>query len=192
MYNGEKEINHKSRKIIYNYIVDNPGISFGNIKRFFEMNKSTLMYHLNYLEKSNKIYSRREGRQRCFYCRGKNEFENEPLLSVHTNLTENQKLILRLIKTTPGITKKELMERVRIGRKNLEYNIKRLGDLKLIWNIQNNGVTRYEYITQEALRDEVFMRLVTKLIKNEIDEDTFNKIRIKLEKMNLDELDVKR
>ena len=65
--------------------------------------------------------------------------------------------------------------------KKLNYNLKRLRDLKLIWLVKDDGLIGYEYITAEKLRDEAFNRLVVRLLRNEIDEKTFLELKRKLE-----------
>jgi predicted transcriptional regulator len=188
MYNGEDAFDNRSRKLIYNYILTNPGVSFGIIKDFFDMKYSTLMYHLNYLEKSDKVVSKREGRQRCYYSRRTGKIPQSILQRPsRLNLNDSQKQILKFIRANPGISKKQLMIRSKLKKKKLEYNLKRLKDLKVIWLVNRNDIVGYEYITREELMDEVFNRLVSKLLSDEIDEDKFLQMIRKLDELEDDE-----
>jgi predicted transcriptional regulator len=189
MYDGVGVFENKSRKMIYNYISSHPGASFGEIKKVFEINKSTLKYHLHYLEKSKKIYSKREGRRRCYYNCKSNEYERSPLTELDpSTLPESQLRILDIIKENPGITNEELLVRTRLNPTKLNYNIHRLGELNFIWMVENDGQIGYEYITGRKFRQRMLNRLLMKFISKEIDEETFNKIMKKLETLDLDEI----
>ena len=190
MNNGEGATQNKSRKFIYNYIASHPGASFGAIRNIFEMKSSTLQYHLTYLERDKMIKSKREGRRRCYYCPQK-VHPGENTTSVELNkLTEIQKQILQQIQNEPGITRKELCEKNRVNKKKLSYTLKRLGDMNLIWLTKDNGVAGYEYISKEKLRTEIFKRLIKKFLADEIDEESYHKIKKKLEKLDIDEIEV--
>ena len=189
MYTGEGALDNRLRKQVFNYISTHPGASFGNIRSVLDINKSTLAYHLTYLERADKIESRKEGKRRCFYCKHKVFRYKEPYQnnSQHS-LTKTQRRLLNLIQHRPGVTKAELTLKTKINGKKMSYNLRKLCDLKLIWQVKDDGIMGYEYITQDILRDEVFNRLVVKLLANEIDEQKFQKILRKLEAMDLDEL----
>jgi predicted transcriptional regulator len=191
MSKGEGAFEHKSRKSIYNYIKSNPGVSFGDIKRVFDMNTSTLKYHLHFLERADEVFSEREGRRRCYYCTRTRETTLETITNTRheTNtLTDTQEYLLRIIQDQPGISNKELINITKLNRQNINYNIKKLSELKLIWMVRNNGMIGYEYITNEKLRDEAINKLIIKLLSDEIDEETFKRVMKKLEELDLDKL----
>jgi predicted transcriptional regulator len=184
MDDSQGALDHRSRKLIYNFISTHPGSSFKVIKDFFDMNKSTLSYHLKYLERNKKVISKREGRHRCYYC----TFIAAAKLDKKSRLTPTQLNLVNIIQDNPGITNKELIVRTKLNRKNLHYNIKRLRELKRIWAVKRNGDLGYEYVTQEKLRHEMATTLISKLLTNEIDEETYHKIKAKLDSMNLEDL----
>lgn len=191
MTTGESALEHRARRRIYDYIYSNPGVSFGTLKSLFDMNKSTLSYHLNYLEKSKKLRSRREGRMRLYFC------ANQPVLEQKNNniqktvqpLTEKQEKLLEIIKLSPGISNKELGIKSRFTPKAIEYNLYRLIEMKQIWKVKTDNGVGYEYITPEKLQREMYNRLLKKLLSEEIDEDTFQRIKQKLKGINLEELE---
>ena len=193
-YGSKGALEHRSRKLIFNYISTNPGVSITSIKEFLDMNESTLKYHLHYLERNDKIYSETKGRHTCYFCahrthrRLKEIYPDRPRRTAVSNLTKTQNDLLELIKVRPGVSQKELVNLTKLNKKSVSYNLKRLGELKLVWLVKRDGKLGYEYITKEKLRGEMLNELVNKLLADEIDEDTFQKINRKLEKMDIDEL----
>ncbi len=189
MNDSEGALGHRSRKLIYNFISTHPGSSFNIIKNFFDLNKSTLSYHLNYLERNKNISSKREGRRRCYYCTHHIEHSSHLFVNEEqAGLTVTQQNLVKIILDNKGITNKELISRTKLNRKNLYYNIKKLREKKLIWAVKSSGILGYEYVTKEKLQHEMAKTLISKLLSNEIDEETFLKIKRKLEKMDIEEL----
>ncbi len=189
MDDSQGALGHRSRKLIYNFISTRPGSSFKVIKNFFEMNKSTLSYHLKYLERNKKISSKPEGKHRCYYCTNNIQLGSHVIdTGEHANLTATQHTLVKLIQNNKGITNKELIGRTKLNRKNLHYNIKKLREKKLIWAVKSSGILGYEYVTEEKLRHEMATTLISKLLSNEIDEETYHKIKNKLVTMNLEDV----
>jgi predicted transcriptional regulator len=199
MFGGEEALEHKTRKQIFNYISTHQGVSFGVIREFFDLNESTLKYHLHYLEKNRRITSSRRGRQRLYFCDGMDtevgettfqfpQMEQQQQKVKQLNLSLSQQRVLNIIKRQPGIGKKELMTYSKMSRKTLGYNINKLIENNLIWKVKNAGVAGYEFITKEKLRKEIYNRLLMKLLADEISEEKFLKIKKKLETMDVDEI----
>ena len=70
----------------------------------------------------------------------------------------------------------------------MDYSLNKLIEMKLIWQIEDNEEIGYEYISEEKLRYEIINLLLTKLLSNEIDEETYRLIKKKVESMNIEEL----
>lgn len=191
--NKDKTMNHKTRVLICRYISTHPGVSISQLSGVFDINYSTLKYHLKYLEKNNIIVSKKDGRTRRFYADQRSAIN--PGSDLHTaidSLNSNQQMVLRIIQTNSGITKKELMKHTKLNRKTVEYSLNKLTEKKLIWNVSNSDIRGYEYINEEKLRYEILNQLLAKLLSNEIDEVTFQILKKKLEGMSFDELRAER
>ena len=179
----DKTLKHRTRKIIYNYISAHPGISFSDIKNVLDLTDSTLRYHLDLLEKGEKIKSMFVDGKKSYYPVQRVIFE--PLEDISRvkmhRLNRSQELIVDTISREPGITQKELIRRTRLKRITVSYNIRKLLDWGMIKKESRGRNIRYHCITDEQLHEEILKGLVVKLLKNEIDENTFLMLKRKLE-----------
>ena len=181
MGNGEDAaLDHRMRRIVYNYISENPGVAFGRIKKMLEMNASTLKYHLRYLEKSNKVFSQKEGKKRCYFCEERPGFDLDPMSGIDLDsLSKKQQRLLGLIRSNPGITRKDLLSNLNIDRKALTRDLRKLQDKKIVLKVDKG----YEYITNERLKEMIYKRLLMRLLNDEIDEEQFKAVKRKLESL---------
>lgn len=162
-----------------------PGVSFNILKNVFSLNDSTLRYHLNYLEKTEKIsFGLEKGRRHYYPHFGEHIIirNTEDTTSIEPyEFTQIQKHILDTIKRYPGISQKELIKRTKINRLTLINNTNKLLDLCIVRKLPGDNSVCYEYIEDEQLRFEILKRLVIKLLKNEISEEKFLELKRKLE-----------
>jgi predicted transcriptional regulator len=150
----------------------------------FGITDSTLRYHLNYLESKNEIRSQLEGRNKCYY-----PIENlvinktsDPDSKFQVNrLTKNQERILETIKLNPWITQKNLIIKCGLKGFTVKYNLKKLISYGIVQKKENGRNTCYCHISDASLKKEILKQLIVKLLNHEIDEQTFLKLKHKLE-----------
>jgi predicted transcriptional regulator len=189
MTRGDDALEHQTRKMIYEYIYSHPGAAFNTLKNFFNMHPSTLMYHLTYLERASKITCKKEGGHNYYTCKLHSQLDMTLFQRSRFNtISKPQKRLVGLINEHPGITKKELMLKTRMEGRSLSYHVKRLIELKFLWEVNNGSEMGYEFISREKLNQEMFNRLLKKLLKEEITEDQFYKIKKKLEELELEDV----
>jgi len=172
---GDEALENKIRRMIFNLIVEYPGVSSNTIKNVFELTESALRYHLNYLEKNNKISSSDERGIKCYFPHPISVSipKNTKDISKSNKLTPNQELLLTTIIRYPGITQKDLVSRTRISRFKANRNLKILKDLNLIKNTRNQNTICYEYVPDDDMRLKILRSFIVKFLNNEIDERTF-------------------
>jgi predicted transcriptional regulator len=180
--NAEIVFDHDIRRMVYNHILAYPGESFITLRNIFNLKNGTLRYHLEYLEKADRILSDLENGKRCYYPLN-NEievsklFENNPRSSKFSTI---QQKILSTIKYNPDITQKNLVTKTGLSRFTISYNMKKFIDMGLVKKTYSEKFVHYEYITNESLKHEVLLRLTKKLLSKEIDERSFLELRDKL------------
>ncbi len=77
------------RRVIYNFILKHPGVYLREISREIKIPKTTLKYHLGFIEKYELILSKKDGEYLRYYVTkkvGRNEKEILTLLRKKTNL----------------------------------------------------------------------------------------------------------
>ena len=175
-------LDHDTRKMIYHHILTYPGVQYNILKDIFDLKDGTLRYHLEYLEKAERILSDIENGKRCYY-----PLQNEIVVSnrfgkkpYKNNFTSTQLKILTTIKRNPGISQKELIKKTALSRFTVSYNLRKFIGMGFVKRSNNENSVYYEYMTDELLRREVLVRLTLKLLNKEIDEKTFNEIKNKL------------
>ena len=189
MARGEDALEHQSRKMIYEYIYSHPGTAFNTLKNFFKMHPSTLMYHLTYLERAGQITCKNEGGHNYYTSKLQSQLDMTTFQrSKFNTLSEPQKRLIGLINEHPGISKQELILKTRMEGRSITYHIKKLIELKFLWEVNNGSEMGYEFISREKLNQEMFNRLLKKLLKEEITEEQFHKIKKKLEELELEDV----
>ena len=185
MLGNDTSLDNETRKLIYYHIESHPGVSFMVLKSVLKLNDSTLRYHLNYLEKSNKISLGAENGRRYYFAHSgsRHVIRNAEGSTVFTSyeLSDTQGKIVSTIKLNPKINQKELAKLTKINRITLSKNLNKLMDLCLVRKIPNGNSVNYEYLENKQLRYEILKRLIKKLVNNEIDEETFLKLKKELD-----------
>ncbi len=186
MTKGDEVLEHETRKIIFNHILEYPGVSFKTLKKVLNLTNGTLRYHLNYLERAERIcFNLEKGVRIYFPFNTINIFSEPDVGGVGKHraivLTNRQEQLLGIIKKYPGITQKDLVLRSKMNRFTLMNNLKVLIGLELIKKTPNGNNVYYEFITNEQLKYEILKRLVIKLLKKELSEERFLELKRKLE-----------
>ena len=150
------------RPIIANYVQLHPGSSFGDIQKIFDLSESTLRYYIRYLEKKGQIFS--DSKKRIYYPtdhKGKRSLNN------------TQMLLINSIKNHPGITQKELAAKTKINRLTIRKNINLLVENERITITRIGNEIHHFYIHPKELEKIKTLRLITKLVQDKIDEETY-------------------
>lgn len=153
---------NRTRKLIINYVSDNPGVTFSQLKKVFDLNRGTLRYHMDYLRKNEEIVSKTHDGKKCYYC-----------ISVRGNKSDRSERVLQIILNEPGITRKSLMTRSKCDRKALSACIQTLKRKHLVVIKRENGSIMYWPLDDDELRRQAYKLLVRKLLDGEIDEEEF-------------------
>lgn len=112
-------LEHNTREQLYQFIRNNPGPSFSDLRRELSLSNGTLVHHLRILEMQEFIKPVRDGFRTRFYLRG-------PRIVPTTYLTRTQTAILEAIHSNPGVTQKDLAAMLGLPRESVFYHARKL------------------------------------------------------------------
>ena len=113
---GEKVLDHFFRGRLFEYIKENPGVTFTGIKEHFEVNNGTLTYHLHKLEREELIVHRNIGKYKLFYADGVR------VKGVEAVISSIDREIISMLSGNPGLTSKQLALLVSNGRSERTFS----------------------------------------------------------------------
>lgn len=151
------------RELILNYISENPGATFRHLEEFFGYSRSTLRYHLDHLERRNRIRRTREGGNVRFHRVG------SPAEG-YGDLKGTQKRLFRIILGEPGIGLDRIIE---LSPASKERTRRALRSLMVKDLVVEYGDRSYRVIDRDEIRKRIYIRLVKDLVSGRIDEATF-------------------
>jgi predicted transcriptional regulator len=139
----DKVLDHFFRGRLYEYIMENPGITYTALKKHFDVNNGTLTYHLHKLEKEEILAHRNVGKYKLFYPDGVKMRGADVVISVL------DKEILEIVSDNPGITTSRIISDLKGTRskRTLSRHIKDLERKELI-EIVKDGGDRRAYLSE--------------------------------------------
>ena len=134
----DQDILLENRRLIYDFILQNPGSHQRKIERDLDINVGTLRYHLRYMEKERIITSRKERNLKVYFVAGKQGASKKTILSL-LQQKRFRDIILSII-DTPGLTHREIADKLSLKPSTLSKYIKVL---------EERGVVHHEKVERE-------------------------------------------
>jgi len=119
----EEVLDHFVRGQIYGYILSSPGEHYNAIKQALHLTNGSLAHHLKTLEREEFIRSRRYGLYRRFYPRNYRIPESDAFF-----LNPIQQRLLGMAADTPGISQKEVSDRLGLTPPTVNYHVSLLSE----------------------------------------------------------------
>jgi len=142
----DKILDHFTRGRVYEYIRNNPGAHYSEIRRELELNNGNLTYHLHTLEREALIKSRTKGRFKVFYI-----MDVKVPLDMEPHISSFRVQLLDIIREHPGITQKGLGSMLSNKKqRTISYHIKTLSREGVI-RLEKVGRETKCYITQDVI-----------------------------------------
>jgi predicted transcriptional regulator len=142
----DQDILLENRRLIYDFILRNPGSHQRKIERDLNINAGTLRYHLRYMEKERIITTRKEKNLKVYFVAGKLGASKKTILSL-LQQKRFRDIILSII-NTPGSTHKEMADKLSLKPSTLSKYIRVLEERGVVRH-ERRGRERHLYIDNE-------------------------------------------
>ena len=124
--NRDEVLNQNNRENIYNFIMENPGSNYTTIKKELKLGTSSLVHHLNVLEKENYIRSRKGFKRKIFFLIDSPENHNN--IKVKRPVTSIQSQIIDYLKENGPSSMRDIEKVLSMKQPTVSYNIRKLVD----------------------------------------------------------------
>jgi DNA-binding MarR family transcriptional regulator len=135
-------LEQKTRNLIYQHIISNPGDNFNHIRDKLNLNNGTLIYHLQALEREEYIKSMKDGIYKRFYPM---DVKVQRVNGFGIQSVQG-KMIMHMIHN-PGLTQKEIASALGISQQVVSYHLKLLAESGHI-RAKKQGKTNRYYVNE--------------------------------------------
>ena len=145
----QDDVTLENRRLIFDYISDNPGVHLRKISRDINIHLSTLRYHLDYLETKGLIASQKENNLKIYFASGK----LNPLEKKLTLLLQQKRFrdIILVIIGSHEPTSSEIAEELSMNPSTTSKYINILEERKVISHEKIGREKRYHIDNEETI-----------------------------------------
>ena len=140
-------LNFENRRNIYNLIVLNPGFHLSEISKKIDIPKTTLLYHLKYLEKKDLILKKSEDGFCRYYATNKVSAKNKKIFSILRHEIP-RKILFYIIFHKDYPTQIEISKYLKKHPATVSFHIEKLIDCGLIEKITFGKKIKYKVNTE--------------------------------------------
>jgi len=153
MINEKKDefLELETRREIYNYILIHPGLHFRELSRKMNISKSTLEYHLKYLEKKNLAIVIQKERYKRYFISKKIGHEAKKILTILRE--ETPRRILLSMKIYHPVTISYLSKDLDKAPSTISFHIKKLIKLEIVEKIHIDNQIKFGLIDEYKVYD---------------------------------------
>jgi predicted transcriptional regulator len=151
MGDEQKSLELKTRRIIYNHILKNPGLHERELSRQLELALSTLDYHLYYLKKRELVATKSDGHYTLYYASDKVGSKEKKMMSLLRQKAPRKIVIFLLINSS--CTHKQICEYLGLAASTTSFHLKKLVKNEIIRRVEQGRETNFNVLEQDYISD---------------------------------------
>lgn len=118
-------LDNEARARVYEHVRATPGAHPSGIAAALGLGWGTVIYHLGKLESSSLVVAKTANHKKCYFATG-SALGADARAAVAAMTHDKAKLIVNAVHAAPGITQKQLAERVGMSQALMSWHVKRL------------------------------------------------------------------
>jgi predicted transcriptional regulator len=131
-------LQNKNRTAVLEYIGNNPGCTLADLSKNTGINRGTAKYHLYVLLIARKIVRKKDRKLSYLFTNGGTHLERKRVYGYIMNPAKQE--ILTIILNRPGISNKEIAERLQLDRSTVYWHLQQFLEEKMVvsrWDGRN-------------------------------------------------------
>jgi predicted transcriptional regulator len=144
------ELELASRRTIYQYVADNPGVNFRALLAELEYAQGTLQYQLRWLAEEGLVEVSDDGKYTRYYPAA--EFDREDQTVINALRREYSRRILAHLLTDGPLSTTELSERIDKAPSTISWHLSNLADADLVTKERDGRSVVYEVSDPDRVR----------------------------------------
>ena len=143
MYKGDVDGQSitNNRELVYRYIETYPGSHLRKISKELSLGVGDIQHHLNFLERSGSIRSRRMNIYKVYYVVSILEERQESILAILRQ--ETPRTILLYLIENPGASQGEIAKHLGFAPPTINWHMARLMEIGLVYNRKDGRFVKY-------------------------------------------------
>lgn len=142
----------EKRRKIYKYILENPGVHFSELSKKLCIPKTTLLYHLSFLEKNEFIIVTSEDSFKRYYCLRKVGVKTKKIFSILRQETP-RKIMLFILLHRDFPSQIEISHFINKHPTTVAFHLEKLIEKDLVINMIVGNETKYRINFEHELYD---------------------------------------
>lgn len=146
---AQEDATVNNRRMVLDYVSDNPGSHMRKIARDLDMRLSTLRYHLDYLEKKGSIACQKQNNLKVYFAQGK----LKPLEKTLAPLLQQKRFrdIILILIEYPGLTFSQIGDALSISPSTASKYISILEEKKIIYHEKSGREKKYFVVDKDSV-----------------------------------------
>lgn len=150
---SENSLELRNRRQTFTFIRKYPGVYLRKLSRSLDIPKTTLIYHLDYLEKRGYIEKKQDGKYLRYYVTENVGILEKKLLHLFRQESSRNIILMLLLKNSPP---ERIISKLKYNPRTINSNLKKLVEMDIVTRVKVFNQIQYRLKDPEMIVDFLF------------------------------------